>query len=160
MNLDECFEANRKKKMNTFRDVTEQLFHDRLIYGQSIARMVDGKWERIDPTTVRIQNYERPKDRLTLRERIIQKWHSFIRYVKAINPLNWRIAIYRKNPVGNHPESMCKVGYDGKYLFLLGSDSQQLPGQISMTIKDKVNKIPVATVEVMVDLREIIKIEV
>jgi hypothetical protein len=84
---------------------------------------------------------------------IIKEWF------KARNPFDWRILIYRKHPnrIGL-PGSMCKVGSDGRWLSLLTPEGKQLPGQVSMTLRDRVNKVPEATIEVMVDLTEILAV--
>lgn len=81
-------------------------------------------------------------------------------WLKSINPLEWRILLYRKHPnrVGM-PGSMCKVATDGKWLYLLDPQGNQLPGQVSMTLRDRVNKVPEATIEVMVDLTKIVTIK-
>ena len=81
-------------------------------------------------------------------------------WFKGMNPFDWRILLYRKHPytVG-HPSNMCKVGYNGKWLYLLDPQGNELPGQVSMTLRDRVNKVPEATIEVMVDLTKIINVD-
>lgn len=65
--------------------------------------------------------------------------------------------IYRNRP--NTIDIALKIGYDGKYLFLMDKEGQQLPGQISMTIIDRINEPTRARVELFVNISEIIKIE-
>lgn len=82
------------------------------------------------------------------------------RWFKDRNPFEWRILLYRKHPntLGDH-RNMCKVGTNGKWLYLLTPQGEILPGQVSMTLRDRVNKIPEATIEVFVNLTEIVEVK-
>lgn len=77
-------------------------------------------------------------------------------FIGFLQLFTYRIMIYRNKP--NTIDSALKIGYDGKYLFLMDKEGQQLPGQISMTIIDRVNKPTVARIELFVNISEIIKI--
>lgn len=75
-----------------------------------------------------------------------------------INPFHYRIFLYNKH-YGKNLESAAKIGYDGKYFFLLQDDGQPFRAQISMTIHDSVNKPTKAKIVTHVNIKEIIRID-
>lgn len=74
-----------------------------------------------------------------------------------VNPFNYRILLYNK--AHHHSvHSAAKIGYDGKYFFLLQNDGTPFKAQISMTIHDCVNKPATATVKTHINIEEIVHI--
>lgn len=75
-----------------------------------------------------------------------------------VNPFNYRVFLYNK--VYHHSlHSAAKIGYDGKYFFLLQNDGTPYRGQLSMTIHDGVNTQAKATVVTSINIDEIIRID-
>lgn len=99
------------------------------LFGFSVGKTLQGQWRVLRP-----------------------QW-----FIGFLQLFTYRIMIYRNK--SQTIDSALKLGYDGTYLFLMDKDSQQLPGQISMTIIDRVNKPTIARVELFVNISEIIKIE-
>ena len=75
-----------------------------------------------------------------------------------VNPFNYRFFIYNKATLCD-VHSAGKIGYDGKYLFLLNDDGKPWKVQHTITLIDAVNEPTMATVKLFVKLDEIIKIE-
>ncbi len=87
--------------------------------------------------------------------------------IKLKNLLSWfkqlfsyRIILYRRHPITVGTDTACKLGYNGKWLYLLMPDGTVLPKQLNIKVIDRINKPSRAIVELYVDLREIQKIEV
>jgi len=79
-------------------------------------------------------------------------------WLQKFNPFNYRIFIYNKATLCKS-NSAGKVGYDGRYLFLLNDDGKPFRVQHSMKLIDCVNEPTTAIVKLFVDLDDIIKIK-
>lgn len=77
---------------------------------------------------------------------------------RKVNPFNYRVFLYNKY---HHPHvhSASKIGYDGRYFFLLQEDGTPFKAQISMTIHDSVNNVAKATVTTHINIEEIVRID-
>lgn len=91
----------------------------------------------------------------------LSKWHYSLVIFKLwwnkVNPFNYRVFIYNKRTL-SHVNSAAKIGYDGKYLFLLQHDGTPFKAQTAITLIDSVNEPTCAKVELFVNLDDIIKI--
>ena len=53
-------------------------------------------------------------------------------------------------------KNRCKIGFDGKSLFLLDKNNNALWGQTKLTIVDEVGGLPYATLTLCINLDEVI----
>lgn len=73
-----------------------------------------------------------------------------------INLLGYQIMIFKKSikvpTIGN----AVKVATNGTWLFLCDQQGEQLPGQIACTLHERLNAPPYATVELVVNIDELL----
>lgn len=81
----------------------------------------------------------------------------------ADNRLNMRIFGYivsiekrTKNAERKKSGAMCKVSRDRKHLFVTMPDGTKIPCQISLKVEERVEQLPRATVEMFVDINDLL----
>lgn len=73
-----------------------------------------------------------------------------------ISIFGYQVMVFKKGKKIPTISTAVKIASDGRFLFLCDKHGEQLTGQLSCTIHERINQPPYATVEIMVSLDELL----